>query len=267
MKFSFFKRIFEKVVPVEGPQRGESVLNELQTSRQPAIDGRKAECPYCKGALKKTPGAKTKCPHCGQFMYVCTSPTDNTRKVVTRVEADRIEEDWALASGTYDTLLAEKQEVEKVRKLLTAKLGKEPSEHDVEWGLLNKNIVEHARQGDWGLYRNDRFAMGELLRKERQFQKALCYYLEVCYLDLNGPNNTGATTDPEILAEFPPFNPNEFADLAPGVIDRILTIKKRLSLEKEAVKVAYFDHCARVAKNLHLPRTLEDSWVLIEREL
>lgn len=34
--------------------------------RKPAADKRKAECPSCHQALKKVPGAKTKCPHCGE---------------------------------------------------------------------------------------------------------------------------------------------------------------------------------------------------------
>jgi hypothetical protein len=200
-------------------------------------------------------------------MYVRTSPTDNARRVVTKEQADKIAEDWAILSGTHDQFLADKEQMEKEKSRLKGKFGKEPSARDVQWGILNKNLLEHAHNGDWGLYRNERFAMGELLRKEQRLQQALCFYLEVCYLDLNGPNNTGGTTDPEILAEFPPFNPQEFAMLAPGVVDRIGAIMKRLSLDLGAVKITYFDYCSSATKGLRLPRTLEECWPLIETEL
>lgn len=260
MAFSFFKKLFGQ--DLRQPEAGPKVSAE-----QPAGDARKAECPYCKGVLKKVPGAKTKCPHCGEYMYVRTSPTDNTRKVVTKQEADKIAEDWAIVSGTHDQFVADKEHVEQERSRLRSKFGNEPAERDVQWGILNKNLLKHARNGDWGLYRNDRFAMGELVRKKQRFEQALNFYLEVCYIDLNGPNNTGGTTDPKILAEFPPFNPQEFAILAPGVIDRIRMIMKRSSLDLVAVKTTYFDYCSRTTKGLRLPRTLEECWPLIEQEL
>ena len=57
-------------------------------------DERKAECPYCHGVLAKVPGSKTKCPHCGNLMYVRTRPRDNTRVVLTKADADKVEADW-----------------------------------------------------------------------------------------------------------------------------------------------------------------------------
>jgi predicted RNA-binding Zn-ribbon protein involved in translation (DUF1610 family) len=57
-------------------------------------DQRKAECPACHHVLEKIPGSKTKCPHCGNFMYVRTRPHDRTRNIVTKTEADRIAADW-----------------------------------------------------------------------------------------------------------------------------------------------------------------------------
>jgi hypothetical protein len=260
MHFSFFKKLF-------GMGDSNSVPAESVPIDRPVIDARVAECPYCKGALKKIPGAKTKCPRCGEFMYVRTSSTDNARKVVTKEQADKIAEDWAIVSGTHDQFVADKEQVRQERSRLRSRFGKEPSERDVQWGILNQNLLKHAHNGDWGLYRNERFSMGELLRKEQRLQQALCFYLEVCYLDLNGPNNTGGTTDPEILAEFPPFSPQEFAMLAPGVVDRIGVIIRRLSLDAAAVKTKYFDYCSRATKGLRLPRTPEECWPLIEQEL
>ena len=66
----------------------------VEHSRLMPTDLRKPECPYCKNALKKIPGAKTKCSSCGQFMYVRTQPEDRARVLVTETEAHRIEEGW-----------------------------------------------------------------------------------------------------------------------------------------------------------------------------
>ncbi len=57
-------------------------------------DLRKPECPYCQNALKKIPGAKTKCSQCGRFIYVRTRPEDGARVLVTEADAHRINEAW-----------------------------------------------------------------------------------------------------------------------------------------------------------------------------
>jgi predicted RNA-binding Zn-ribbon protein involved in translation (DUF1610 family) len=59
------------------------------------LDQRKAECPSCHQALKKIPGSKTKCPHCGEYMYVRTRPQDRTRVIVNKAGADKLAVEWA----------------------------------------------------------------------------------------------------------------------------------------------------------------------------
>ena len=230
-------------------------------------DERKAECPYCRQSLAKIPGRKTKCPHCGKFMFVRTRPKDNVRVVVTKEEADKIDEEWAIVSGTHDEYFVEKEELEKERVILRKRFGKEPSENDVKWGVFNKQLIQHSQRGDWGLYRNTRFAMAELLRKEMKIKQALQAYLEVCYLDLNGPNNTGGLDDPELLKEFPPFDPNCDSFLAPGVIDLIQRIIKELNIDKDEVKKIFIEHNSRIEKSLKLPLSAEDAWQSLEKEI
>ena len=115
------------------------------------MDLRKAECPYCKKALDKIPNRKIKCPHCGEFMYVRTRPKDNARVVVVKAEADKIEEEWARIHD-HDRFFARgpsrKEKFEKERERLRKVFGKEPSERDVIWGILNKEIGEHAQPGN-----------------------------------------------------------------------------------------------------------------------
>lgn len=231
-------------------------------------DERKAECPDCHKALSKIPGAKTKCPHCGEFIFVRTRPKDNARVVVTKAEADKIDEEWTIVAGTHDIFVAEKEEFAKEKEILRKRFGgKEPSDNDVRWGLLNKQLMEHAKNGDWGLYRNARFQMAEILRGEMKLKDALRTYLEVCYLDLNGVRNVGGMNDPEILKEFPPFDPKESAFLAPGVIDLIKRIVLKLNLSKEEIKQIFVEHNSRSEKSLRLPLSVEEAWISLDKEI
>jgi hypothetical protein len=217
--------------------------------------------------LAKIPAKKTKCPYCGEFMFVRTRPKDNYRVVVTKQEADQIDEDWSIIAGTHDNFIAGKEGFEKEKEILRKRFSKEPSENDVKWGILNNDLIKHAQNGDWGLYRNTRFEMAEILRKELILKDALQTYLEVCFIDLNGPNNRGGINDPELLKEFPPFDPKQSSFLAPGVIDLIRRIVKKLGFDKEKVKSIFIEHNSRVRNSLKLPLTAEKCWISLEKEI
>lgn len=45
--------------------------------------------------MAKMPTRKTKCPHCGQFMFVKASPGDPVKRLVTEEQAARIEQEWS----------------------------------------------------------------------------------------------------------------------------------------------------------------------------
>jgi hypothetical protein len=230
-------------------------------------DERKAECPYCHGELKKIPSAKTKCPHCGEFMYVRTRPNDKARVVVTKSEADKIEEDWSIVAGTHDIFIAEKEEFTLERDTLRQRFGgKEPSDNDVRWSILGKRRMIYAGKGDWGLYRNATFQMAEVLRREMKLKQALQMYFEVCLYDLNGANNVSGISSLQLLKEFPPFNPTS-AFLAPGVIDLAHQIIKKLNLTKEEIHHIFMEYNSRIERNLSLPVSTEQCWSSIEKEL
>ena len=244
------------------------LFTQQKQSSNTTKDERKAECPYCHKTLSKIPGAKTKCPHCGEFIFVRTRPKDNARVVVTKAEADKIDEEWTIVAGTHDIFVAEKEEFAKEKEILRKRFGgKEPSDNDVRWGLLNKQIIENAKNRDWGLYRNTRFQMAEILRGEMKLKDALRTYLEVCYLDLNGVRNVGGMNDPELLKEFPPFDPKESAFLAPGVIDLIKRIVLKLNSSKDEVKQIFIEHNSRSEKSLRLPLSTEQAWSSVDKEL
>jgi len=232
-------------------------------------DERKAECPTCGGTLKKVPGAKTKCPHCNEFMFVRTTP-DNVRLVVTKDKADKIDEQWRIENGTQEAYLAEQKKYKDRKEVLRKKFGgKEPSEHDVQWSLLNEEILNNASNAQWGLYRNARFQMAEIINKENKLKDALRMYLGVCYLDLNGASNMptdesgNVINDPEF---FKPFDP-EIKFLAPGVIDRIQRILKKLEITREEVRTIFVDFGNKEQKSTRAPIVPENCFEELAAEI
>lgn len=231
-------------------------------------DERKAECPNCHKALSKIPGAKTKCPHCGEFMFVRTRPKDEIRVVVTKAEADKIDEEWTIVAGTHEIFIAEKEEFEKEKSALSKKFkGKYPSDNDVRWSLSNRQLLEHMRKGDWGLYRNTRFNMAEILRGELKLKDALKTYFEVCYLDLNGVRNLGGVYDPELLKDFPQFDPKNLGFLAPGIVSLIEMIIKKLKISEEESKSFFIEQNSQVQRSLKLPLLPSQCWDLLHKEI
>jgi len=248
--------------------KSNSSTQRTETPQEPN-DERKAECPSCHGSLKKVPGAKTKCPHCGEFMFVRTTP-DNVRLVVTKDEADKIDEQWRIENGTQEAYLAEQKKLEDRKEALRKKFGgKEPSEHDVQWSLLNEEILNTANNAQWGLYRNARFQMAEILNKENKLKDALRMYLGVCYLDLNGASNMPTDEDGNAINDtefFKPFDP-ELKFLAPGVIDRIQKIIKKLDIAKEEVKEIFLDFASKEQKSTRAPIAPVDCFEELEAEI
>ncbi len=236
-----------------------------QLSRLEKIGNVEAVCPSCNVALEQKPKRKKKCPGCGNFIYVRTRPIDNKKVLITEAQIDLIEEQWAIYHGTHDEYLAQKWIVEQEKAELAERLGVPPAENDVQWSLLNKQLIEHSKLGNWGLYRNTRFEMAEILRKEGKLKQALLTYLEVCYLDLNGPNNTGGTTNAEILKDYPPFSADS-AFLAPGIIERIVRIIKKLQIEPIDVRNMFNEIAVTQQANLKLPISPEQAWNQLEAQ-
>lgn len=87
-------------------------------------DLRKAECPYCNSSLEKRPGKKTRCINCGNFMLVRTTPKGNNRVVVTEDEAREINLEWAKINGTYNDIIKEENDLNKIREEKEKNTGK-----------------------------------------------------------------------------------------------------------------------------------------------
>ncbi|MGE0469846.1 MAG: hypothetical protein AB7L09_11380 [Nitrospira sp.] len=232
----------------------------------PIIGVAESACPHCNTLLQRKPAKKTKCPQCGRFIYVRTRPQDQLKVLVTEQQADLLEEQWSLIKGTQEAYLAEKQKIQAERAGLAKLFRAAPSENDIKWGLLGKDAMEHALNGNWGFYRNVRLQMAEVLRKESKFKQALSFYCWVCYLDLNGPRNTCGMKDQELLREFPSFSPKE-GFLTLGIIGRIAQIIEKLCLDQDGVSQIFQGMAGHDFKGLKLPLHPEVAWQSVKEKL
>ena len=141
-----------------------------------------------------------------------------------------------------------------------------PSDLDVIWSLLNKNCLAHAKSGEWGLYRNDTLDMADALMWTHHDASGLPHYLEVCYLDLNGPSNNGLLDDSELLAEFPPFrfDPN---GLAPVVVELATKSIKLSGQTIEQVQASFLSRSTTIHESLRLPLEPKKAWEIINAAL
>lgn len=227
------------------------------------IAGGPVACPYCNQTLEKAPGRKKKCPHCNNFILVRTRPKDEKRVLVTEIEAEEIEKEWHVRSGVRNDYLNERGDYEDAKNILKNKFGRDPPENDVKWYLLNNDLLKYSTNNDWGHYRNTRFTMGELLRKEGKYLNALAKYFEVIYLDINGPNNLGGKGRDDM--SFPQFDPS-MGILAPGVIDIVCKIIDYLELDLTKVKEYFFKWNQKIQESMRLPISIEDGWITLQKE-
>lgn len=161
--------------------------NRTDTSDWP--DERTAFCPSCNGALKKVPGAKTKCPICSEFMYVRTDPRSQSRRVVNESELEDIEDAWAVLNGTFEHRQQEKANREAMRLELAEILGRSPSEPELDLHEIKIRLEEYLEYRQMGLVRNSYLERGQLEFQVGSYHAAALCYLAVALIDGNGGNN------------------------------------------------------------------------------
>lgn len=243
------------------------------THRMKDIGNLEDVCPYCFKALAKRPQKKTKCSHCGKFILVRTRPTDRERVLVTENQAKEIEAQWNEIHSVPSPHIEKKKGFDEERKKLTKKFGQKPSDNDVIWSLLNKELIEYSRSQNWAGYRITLFEMGELLRSESKWSDALNRYFEVCYLDLNGPGNYGGVSDldPELLRavlgkEMKPFDPDH-GELYPGILVRVEYLMKTLGMDADKGGVQFLRVATKLEKAMRLPIPPKAAWKSLENKL
>jgi hypothetical protein len=152
------------------------------------------------------------------------------------------------------------------RHILHERFGKPPSDYDIAWRLLNQDLIAHGVLGNWALYRQTRFLMGELLHAEGKWKAALRTYLEVLYLDLNGAQDRGRARPPRDSTDFPVANPKR-AKVAWTVVKRCLALAGRLQLNGPDLREWFYRAAAPPYCNMRLPIDPQRAWRLLTKRM
>jgi len=228
-----------------------------------------ATCPYCGFKLAKSPSKKTKCKNCHNDIYVRTNLITKEKMLLTEEqikELDKEREEMAAKVHALEITLSDYytwMEFKKVKKQLSEE-NKNFKDFDTIWGILNKQQIEYARQNNWGLFRNSRYGMFAILNAEKRFKEALEMLLEVCYYDINGPNNLSATNG-NTLKQFPLFDP-ESGITAPALISSIKELKEQLNLRWVDIKTIFIERATKVRIKT-MPLSPEKAWEILYDDL
>ena len=228
------------------------------------------KCPHCRSVLKKPPSRKTKCPFCKEDIYVRTLVKCRSRVSVTKEEAEKIDTEWRNRNATSLRIYLDKDEecsIESEKTVLRDRFNCEPTENDILWAISNMSMIRHAKNMNYGLYRNVRVRMGEILRRENKYYDALTTFLEVAYLDINGPRNAGSCKDyPELLKEYPCFN-IENSRIIPIMIEIVKELIRETGLSKEDVRKLFIKHNKKLFDCFAMAISPEEIFPRLEEEI
>ncbi len=208
-----------------------------------------AVCPHCAVNLPKKPARKTKCPACAQFIYVRTWPLDRQRVLLKETELDPLEAEWN-RYHLHSTL---------------SRLDKPGFSDEAQWVLCESELKLHAENADWGLYRNTRLHMGNLMHRQGRLREALVIYLEVSYLDINDPQNMGGISDSDLIREFPPFS-GERGSFATGVLEWVREVAAQITPDEAEVEPLFMKMASAVQRKLRLPVSPQVAWRKLREE-
>lgn len=222
-------------------------------------------CPACGAELEKMPGRKKKCPHCGEYMYVRTRYSDDTKLLFTEDElpvAEAIRSVENILSGGW---LCDAATVERIRGDLRKKFGAEPSEADVRWGAFNQALVTLSSQRQWEQYKDIRSSMALHLFAQEDFRGSLLTLLEVCYLDINGASDFHDYGEPGIdpIRDFDP----KYGGVASDKAERVRQLQERLELSTTELEDEFVSHNERLSESMRLPVSPAKAWPKLKRAL
>ena len=223
-------------------------------------------CPFCEHALKEMPEQSQKCPHCGDYVYVRSRPIDDRKILVTESQIQIVDEQWAIADGTYEEMLAHRRDPADDRVNLNRKSDLEKSLDDVRWTLLQKELLDNKLKWRYGSYRNTLVEMGKLLVREARFPEALSKYLDVCYLDLNGTTNVAIVEDQDPSQRQSPFV-LELARTDPSIVSEVRKLAAKLNLSRDDIQKRFLNSTKSHAITFQPPVIPQDAWLQLSKEL
>ena len=269
-------RNIDEILPNITAEFGVKVSNSTPSSNYeyvPPTDAREAICPSCQQGLKKIPGAKTKCLHCGEYMFVRTEPHSRKRVVVNFTQAEEIDDEIARLNGTYEQRIAEKKRVQITREKLKERFhGQEPSNEDIEWSLLNQDGIMYARDANWYSYMLNLNQKATVWARRGKKQMAITAYLQTAFIACNGPEDFGSFKESGISVQnlkemgIVPFNPDKAAGNLSWIITELNSAILSEELGLDTLESMFYDACNKM--KMKLPLTQKTCWkVLIENGL
>lgn len=123
-------------------------------------------------------------------------------------------------------------------------VGSPPTKEEYQAQELEKareEAIQYAENNRWGLHRNARREVGEILREQEHLSRSLSIYLEVAMLDVNGPRNRGNISkrmkkeNPELAKTFDP----DTGTVPIGVARMIYRVAEELGFDLSELKSEY----------------------------
>ncbi|MDH4208892.1 MAG: hypothetical protein OEV76_08455 [Anaerolineae bacterium] len=115
----------------------------------------KPTCPYCNQTLDKTPKRKTKCPHCGNDIYVRSLPSgDHQKALLTEQGAKEVEKEWERVQFKKKWMQSlegyglSEQDFDRQGETLRERFRQEPGDGDVIWSMFNEALHRAMKGSD-----------------------------------------------------------------------------------------------------------------------
>lgn len=143
---------------------------------------------------------------------------------------------------------------------------REPA-NDRQLNRLLAQARHHLRKGNWLHYRDLRLSMADLQRRRGHLLDALTLYLDVWYIDLNGPRDSlGPEQGAMLGTEDPEFDPRRAAPRSPAR-RAVRKLMHALDLQPRHVHTLFLDAAGPTYHTLNLPLTPSEAWARIGPEL
>jgi hypothetical protein len=208
-----------------------------------------------------------------QKIYFQSRPRD--RREARMSQAEDIEHERAIKRELEELPEAERARFERIRAAQREKYGKERPEqlhsalHTIRRNAYERQGLDGIKEGDFARFRNARVGIALLLEEEAEkdeekLRKALATHLEVCYIDLNGPQNS-TTREREPSSEAP-FEPRHSL-LIRDIIDITNVYIERLGLTRAETEALFHKHNSKHLSELHLPLSIDKGWNQLEPHL
>jgi hypothetical protein len=170
---------------------------------------------------------------------------------------------------------SDKERFERIRAAQMEKYGSERPEqlhsvlHTFRRALYQRQESESIKEGNFARFRSARLSIALLLEEEVEtdeelLRKTLATHLELCYIDLNGPQESTAR-ERELTNEVP-FDLSQGV-LAPSIVNITNGYIERLDMTRAETKSLFLKHGGRHLIGINMPLTADDGCNKLESNL